>query len=1170
MASSLPALPFFRVAFKELLDEPSSLVVFAKGLGVRVLLCRLIRFYSELDDLVFVINGLHESATLLSMLESDGAPPRRLPRVLDSNTPAAERRRAMAQGGVIFASTQQLIVDLLQNRLEGCSVRGLVVFDAHRVTDSSKEGLLIRTFKARNPSGFVKALSDDADFLTKDFSRLQQTMRALHVRTLSLWPRFHDLVRKDLDKLPRLANNRGGQETVELSPLQSAVHRTIIAAMDAVVADIAATSSLDVGDLTRSNALFSNFDDLVGRKFNSSTVGIKLSVKNALGDLSVLRKLLFFLVQHDAVSFYDYLVVLRNYALTDKRTSDWILSSRGQAVITAARDRVYKIVPIDAPSRGRAQPAFALGFDALHSEAPVTVSERVREPAAGTSRASAVPPQPSVRQFALHLVLEPNPKWERFVAIVHEAVAAASAPGPGGAVEPGAAVLVVTRNARTCGQLREVLAHGHRALLEDMFVRSLRRNAMSSASVRGSVTRAYRAALAAHPHALEPRASPRMDAKCNVCRVEIAENALSHVCQPCNVDICDACAALARGGGAGGGAAAPTPLAWFHSPDFSGLSEDEHSLLTAADVLSVPPPPGVLAPFVAVEQRLLWKQLARFYSQRQRDDAVCHERLGGVRVRSLAAAEVRGPGGALPRTADHETGAMLVDAFGALAARGIAGLAKLDVADGFVAGSTTARKRVRASDDGQVGSARAAADIVSGDDEADDFALRPPTFPGLGAGAGTGAGGGAGGSAAAWLPREKIVFFATNDLERHPPVLPDLRPRAIILYESDPSFLREIELYATSPLAPPSIALFTLGYEGGAEGVVNATLVKKEREAFVRLITEKKTMAPPPLPTTRQEMEAVSGSDASLITRRTGPDGAVDAWGITVKPRAGFSAAGLTPSALLLGAAPADIPRVIVDIRELRSQLPSLLDMGGIQIDPVTLEVGDYILTPDVCVERKSVPDLTQSLSSGRLFKQAVAMSRHYRQPMLLIEFDGDRPFELVPDAPVPNEVLLHDLRSKLVLLLLHFPALRLLWARSARSTVKIFKALKMGMPQPNRDTAVGITYDDEEEDGRIADQGAAVGAGVTAFAGVGEGVGLGTAAARCARRREGNNTVAIDLLRKLPGVTMANSRALMIAVPSLAALATMSVAALTPFMGASNAAALHSFLNQPYHAGAP
>jgi DNA excision repair protein ERCC-4 len=52
-------------------------------------------------------------------------------------------------------------------------------------------------------------------------------------------------------------------------------------------------------------------------------------------------------------------------------------------------------------------------------------------------------------------------------------------------------------------------------------------------------------------------------------------------------------------------------------------------------------------------------------------------------------------------------------------------------------------------------------------------------------------------------------------------------------------------------------------------------------------------------------------------------------------------------------------------------------------------------LTPDICVERKSVSDLIQSLTSGRLYNQAQAMTRTYNRPMLLIEFDHNKPFTL-------------------------------------------------------------------------------------------------------------------------------------------------------------------------------
>jgi DNA excision repair protein ERCC-4 len=54
-------------------------------------------------------------------------------------------------------------------------------------------------------------------------------------------------------------------------------------------------------------------------------------------------------------------------------------------------------------------------------------------------------------------------------------------------------------------------------------------------------------------------------------------------------------------------------------------------------------------------------------------------------------------------------------------------------------------------------------------------------------------------------------------------------------------------------------------------------------------------------------------------------------------------------------------------MREFGSTLPSLLHASNLLVIPATLTVGDYILTPDICVERKSLPDLMSSFNSGRL-----------------------------------------------------------------------------------------------------------------------------------------------------------------------------------------------------------
>lgn len=65
------------------------------------------------------------------------------------------------------------------------------------------------------------------------------------------------------------------------------------------------------------------------------------------------------------------------------------------------------------------------------------------------------------------------------------------------------------------------------------------------------------------------------------------------------------------------------------------------------------------------------------------------------------------------------------------------------------------------------------------------------------------------------------------------------------------------------------------------------------------------------------------------------------------------------------------------------------------------LTVGDYILTPDICIERKSVKDLVSSFKDGRLYSQCEAMTQFYKHVMILIEFEQNKAFSLeVGDIP--------------------------------------------------------------------------------------------------------------------------------------------------------------------------
>ena len=87
-------------------------------------------------------------------------------------------------------------------------------------------------------------------------------------------------------------------------------------------------------------------------------------------------------------------------------------------------------------------------------------------------------------------------------------------------------------------------------------------------------------------------------------------------------------------------------------------------------------------------------------------------------------------------------------------------------------------------------------------------------------------------------------------------------------------------------------------------------------------------------------------------------------------------------------------------------------------------------------LERKSISDLFQSFSSGRLYAQVVELCRHYESPILLFEFDEDGCFALQSAQDIPQDVSPYNIISKLTLLFLHFPQLRVIWSRFVRTSL--------------------------------------------------------------------------------------------------------------------------------------
>ncbi|XP_024030660.1 DNA repair endonuclease UVH1 isoform X2 [Morus notabilis] len=291
------------------------------------------------------------------------------------------------------------------------------------------------------------------------------------------------------------------------------------------------------------------------------------------------------------------------------------------------------------------------------------------------------------------------------------------------------------------------------------------------------------------------------------------------------------------------------------------------------------------------------------------------------------------------------------------------------------------------------------------------------------------------GAGSANKPIPPVHFYA---LESGQPILDILKPSVIIVYHPDMTFVREIEVHqAENP--SKKLKVYFLFYEDSTEVQKFEASIRRENGAFESLIRQKSMMMIPVDQDVNclglnSSFEGQGASSQNAVTRKAG------------------------------GRREAEKEmQVIVDMREFMSSLPNVLHQKGMRIIPVTLEVGDYILSPLICVERKSIQDLFMSFTSGRLYHQVETMVRYYGIPVLLIEFSQDKSFSFQSASDIGDDVTPNNIISKLSLLALHFPRLRIIWSRSLHATAEIFAALKTNQDEPDEEKAMRVGVPSEE-----------------------------------------------------------------------------------------------------------
>ncbi|USW48220.1 Putative DNA repair protein XPF [Septoria linicola] len=283
-----------------------------------------------------------------------------------------------------------------------------------------------------------------------------------------------------------------------------------------------------------------------------------------------------------------------------------------------------------------------------------------------------------------------------------------------------------------------------------------------------------------------------------------------------------------------------------------------------------------------------------------------------------------------------------------------------------------------------------------------------------------------------------LIHPYDGDMDDH--LLEEIKPRYVIMYEPDAAFIRRIEVYRSSH-TNRQVRVYFMYYGGSVEEQRYLSTVRREKDSFTKLIRER-------------------GNMAMTFTHDTDNQDPQESFLRTVNTR-------IAGGGRLM--ATAEPPRVVVDVREFRSSLPSLLHGRNMVVIPCMLTVGDYVLTPEICIERKSVSDLISSFNNGRLYNQAETMLQHYKSPMLLIEFDQQKAFTLEPFADLSSSIgtasiVGNDLQSKLVLLTLAFPRLKIIWSSSPYQTAEIFEELKNKQEEPDPIKAVQTGLEQGED----------------------------------------------------------------------------------------------------------
>ena len=319
------------------------LVVVSKGIGMERLMIKIMATYTEPEHIVLVIGSESDLETyIMKYFEGLDTPVNRLPRVVSASISISAREKMYIEGGVLFISSTILVMDLLVDRVPLENVAGIIVCDAHKILESNQDSFILRLYRMKNKEGFIKAFTQTPSALTRGFGTLDRVMRALFVNQIFLWPRHHPDICKSLD-------TRAKPDVIEmrftLTPLMESIQFAVMDLINMCLKEMKESNSsylCDADELTVENALTPNFSRLLRRQFEPIWNQLNYRTKRIIGDIKLLRQVLFSLTDDDCVTFYCLVESIRQSVKLDSQVSDWIFWEPAETLFAASKERLIK------------------------------------------------------------------------------------------------------------------------------------------------------------------------------------------------------------------------------------------------------------------------------------------------------------------------------------------------------------------------------------------------------------------------------------------------------------------------------------------------------------------------------------------------------------------------------------------------------------------------------------------------------------------------------------------------------------------------------------------------------------------------------------------------------------------------------------------------------------